>query len=393
AFDRDVPWEMAIPMVERLSARARAAGVTLGAKFSNTLVVENNAGYLPADQKEVYLSGTPLHVLAMQLVARFRDHFGDTIPISFAAGVDRANFPDLVALGMTPITVCSDLLKTGGYGRMEAYYRELTARMRAVGAASVNEFTLKAMGEDSAVPGSPSAHDLSGARIRNTRRYAEQVLHDPRYAFAANTHPPRKIGSHLSLFDCVSCDKCVPVCPNDANFTYPTLQTELPMVRVEPVGNGWTWRQHDVLHLTEKHQVGTFADFCNECGNCDVFCPEDGGPYRVKPNFHGSRASWEADRPRDGLFIERNNGGSRVLGRCDGTEYQLDVKGDRLDFMSQEFRVRFRERDPQGTLEVLGDKAIDMTWCFLLNNIRLGVLAGEPVNYISTLYGMNQGES
>ena len=26
---------------------------------------------------------------------------------------------------------------------------------------------------------------------------------------------PRKIGSHLKLFDCVSCDKCVPVCPND----------------------------------------------------------------------------------------------------------------------------------------------------------------------------------
>jgi hypothetical protein len=31
--------------------------------------------------------------------------------VSFAAGIDRANFADAVALGLVPITVCSDLLK------------------------------------------------------------------------------------------------------------------------------------------------------------------------------------------------------------------------------------------------------------------------------------------
>jgi len=25
------------------------------------------------------------------------------------------------------------------------------------------------------------------------------------------------------------------------------------------------------------------ADFCDDCGNCDVFCPEDGGPHLIKP--------------------------------------------------------------------------------------------------------------
>jgi ferredoxin len=31
---------------------------------------------------------------------------------------------------------------------------------------------------------------------------------------------PGSSGKTLALFDCTNCDKCVPVCPNDANFTY-----------------------------------------------------------------------------------------------------------------------------------------------------------------------------
>ena len=30
------------------------------------------------------------------------------------------------------------------------------------------------------------------------------------------------------------------------------------------------------LRIEKKHQIATFADFCNECGNCDVFCLADG---------------------------------------------------------------------------------------------------------------------
>ena len=37
---------------------------------------------------EMYLSGKPLHVLAMNLVRSFRARFGDRHPISFSAGID-----------------------------------------------------------------------------------------------------------------------------------------------------------------------------------------------------------------------------------------------------------------------------------------------------------------
>ncbi len=56
---------------------------------------------------------------------------------------------------------------------------------------------------------------------RSTRSVVvEQTTTDPRYGWEKNKGVPRKIGSKLWLYDCVNCDKCVPVCPNDANFVY-----------------------------------------------------------------------------------------------------------------------------------------------------------------------------
>ena len=77
----------------------------------------------------MYLSGTPLHVLGINLVQQFRERFGDRFPISFSAGIDKTNFADSVAMGLTPITVCSDLLKVGGYSRSSSYFKELNSRM------------------------------------------------------------------------------------------------------------------------------------------------------------------------------------------------------------------------------------------------------------------------
>ena len=75
----------------------------------------------------MYLSGPPLHVLAMLLVRRFREIFGDRFPVSFSGGIDADNFADAVALGLQPVSVCSDLLKNGaysGYGRGARYARQ-----------------------------------------------------------------------------------------------------------------------------------------------------------------------------------------------------------------------------------------------------------------------------
>ena len=73
-----------------------------------------------------------------------------------------------------------------------------------------------------------------GGRAQHARGAGARAAADPRYRAEKNRAVPRKIGSKLWLFDCINCDKCVPVCPNDANFVYETapLRTGFARLRV-----------------------------------------------------------------------------------------------------------------------------------------------------------------
>lgn len=370
AFERDTTWEQASAFVERLGASAASLGLGFGVKFTNTLIVENHRAFFPADQKEMYLSGPPLHLLAMHLVRRFRREFGDRYPVSFSGGIDRRNFPDAVALGLVPVTVCTDLLKPGGYGRAFGYVQALVERMNSVGASSIPDFIARAYG--------PAAGDVVG----NTEIYVERATADPRYSQASNSKTPRKIGRMLQLFDCISCDKCVPVCPNDANFTFVLPRVPIPIVKVHKEAGTWRWSGEGSITIDERHQIGTFADFCNDCGNCDVFCPEDGGPYLLKPRIFGSSDAWRAEPRLDGFYLERTDDGEHVLGRFAGNEYQLDVCGEAVAFAGHGFAITFVESNPEATLQGEAVVTVDLTYFEIMNALRRALL-GETVNYVN----------
>ena len=126
AFEKDATWEQATGIVERLNGVAQTVGRGFGVKFSNTLIVPNDEAYFPKSEALRYMSGAPLHVLAMRLVEGLRGHCGAAIPVSFSGGIDKNNFANAVALGLVPVTVCTDLLKQGGYGRAQPYFRRCT---------------------------------------------------------------------------------------------------------------------------------------------------------------------------------------------------------------------------------------------------------------------------
>ena len=374
AFEKDASWEQAVGFVERLGDKAKALGRGFGVKFSNTLIVQNQRSFFPPSEKVMYLSGQPLHVLAMSLVRRFRDTFGDRFPISFSAGIDAKNFPDAVALGLAPVTVCTDLLRTGGYARMEAYFRELGRRMDAVGAASIDALVLRTAGQQ----------DLSQAKLANTATYVESLVSDPRYTRAATDKPPKKVGSHLVLFDCLTCDKCVPVCPNDANFTYRLPPMQVPIQKATPGPAGvFDVRTEGTLTVEKKHQIANYADFCNECGNCDVFCPEDGGPYLIKPRFFGSREELEKHAHRDGFFVERTASGFAVLGRFSGKVLSAAFQGGRATYRGDGFDLSCAEADPTRDLSGSASGEVDLTYLRLMALLGRSVLEQSGVSYVS----------
>ena len=415
AFQTDTSWDQAQGFVHRLGVTADQLGLGFGVKFSNTLIVENHRSFFPESEKEMYLSGPPLHVLATNLVDRFRDRFGDHYPISFSAGIDRKNFADAVAIGLTPITSCSDLLKAGGYSRATTYFRELDSRMDRLGVNTIPDYIIKAYGnaeqalsecgkdaEDSKIDecrkaleeGTPlleaAGGDLYGrwlsqCKLLNTQTYAENATLDQRYALVKNSKPPTKVGSMLELFDCLTCDKCIPVCPNDANFMLSIPPEQVPVKTLTFQDGNWSVEESGKLVLEKKHQIANFADFCNECGNCDIFCPEDGGPYVLKPRFFGSRESFREFSNHDGFFIERNNGGDTVLARFSQDEYESTLMNGEVQFSGPGFNIRFSADDPEKTVSGEAETSVDLTRYEIMEKIRWGILESGHVNYASVI--------
>lgn len=322
AYTSGLQFEESLAICDRLMKLAASRGLHFGAKFSNTLEVENHRTFFQPSEKIMYLSGAPLHVITLTLAAEFRKAVGPSFPISFSAGVDRKNFAALAACGIVPITTCTDLLKTGGYGRLPPYMHDLQSEMKKVGARTLDDFILDYRGQRAAAGGDPI---LAG--YLNTPIVVAETQANPRYYAAQNAAVPKKINSHLVTFDCITCDKCIPVCPNDANFTYHTGEVRLTYrdIEVHPDGSISAIGDEQMFALEKADQIANFADYCNHCGNCDTFCPEYDGPYLKKPNFYGSREAFDAGVPHDGYFVEGTADGLRIWGRIGGVTHWYEV--------------------------------------------------------------------
>jgi putative selenate reductase len=380
-YEVNITFGDAVEVVRRLKNTAARLGKTIGVKFSNTLEVVNKGNFF--SDEIMYLSGPPLHVLAMALVEDWRKVFGAEMPISFSAGIDQHNFPNAVAAGLVPITTCSDLLKPGGYGRLYKYLRNLESKMTELGAVSIGDYIMK---------WGPRKDDIDAAIIANTSEVMTKALADSRYSQSKNKSVPRKIDSHLVLFDCINCDKCIPVCPNDANFYYELqpLEIEYANYRIGPEGiveeipGG-------VLRIEKSHQIANYADFCNECGNCDVFCPEYGGPYIKKPRFFGSRESWKKLDGENSFWVEKRERAIVLHGRIEDKIYALRVDSThphahfldealvvQLEWPSLEV-IHVENCEPEMVGHVL-----DMQVCHQMAALLRGVLDDRAINYVNT---------
>jgi len=332
AFEHDMKFDQAVAMMTRLEKFAAQHSVHVGAKFTNTLIVKNNQQVFT--DEVMYLSGTPLHVLAMNALHQFRSAVGAHFHVSFSAGITKHNFVDTVLCNIKPVTTCTDLLKEGGYTRLYDYLRRLRESMQDVGCGTIDDLIMACAGERS----------VAAAGAANAKRIVPGLVSNPMYHQQANKKTPPKIDSRLTLFDCITCNKCLPVCPNAANFSIPTGTVDVQMTDYRLDNGAFVPVEGGRFVLKKKHQIANLADFCNECGDCDTYCPEYGGPFIEKPRFFFTEESYREFADYDGFYFPTPD---EMVGRIAGREYALHFDGAKKHY-------RWRSPEAELTFDVAG---------------------------------------
>lgn len=201
AFEHDLKYPEALSIIRNLELAAGKSGVYFGLKLTNTLEVNNQRNVFEADQKMMYLSGRALHPISINVASRLQTEFKGKLDISFSGGVDAFNIAQVLACGIQPITVSSDLLKPGGYSRMAQYAENIVVHLKAN-----NQKAIDALSEAN-----------REKHLLNLQQYAQEVVKQKAYAYQIFEHKNIKTNRELNTFDCISAP-CVDTCPTSQNI-------------------------------------------------------------------------------------------------------------------------------------------------------------------------------
>jgi len=232
AFGHDLKYPDGVNLIKNLKAKALENNVAFGLKLTNTLEVENHKPIFPEQEKMMYMSGRALHPISINVAAKLQNEFNGELDISFSAGMDAFNVSDVLAANIKPITVCTDILKPGGYTRLAQYLQEIETRFAEKNASTIDAFISITSG----------IKNVQKAGLANLNKYADSVLDNPAYHKENKHFDSIKTHRVLTAFDCVSApctencatDQDIPeymhhVATGDFNAAYETILDTNPM--------------------------------------------------------------------------------------------------------------------------------------------------------------------
>lgn len=130
--------------------------------------------------------------------------------------------------------------------------------------------------------------------------------------------------AHRCLYCDEVCSVCVYVCPNLANYQYKAAPMKASVQKVAQADGEITISDLAPIVFEQNTQIITIGDFCNECGNCDTFCPTAGAPYKTKPHIFLTENSFSQES--EGYFIENNH----IQYKNDDFIEIMKIEGDHL---------------------------------------------------------------
>ncbi|MCX6246021.1 MAG: FAD-dependent oxidoreductase [Bacteroidetes bacterium] len=204
AFGHDLKYDDALKILQSLKAVSSANQLLFSVKLTNTLESLNRKGVFDKKEEMVYMSGRALHPISITLARKLQNDFQGMLDISFSAGADCFNIAPVLACGLKPVTVCSDLLKPGGYGRLWQYIDHLRREFSAAEVNSINDYIHVVSGGNE--------KSVEEAALLNLNNYADKVRENPAYKKSGITEPDIKTERTLEFFDCIHAP-CVDTCP------------------------------------------------------------------------------------------------------------------------------------------------------------------------------------
>ena len=202
AFEHDLKFDAGIKLIKTLLKIAEKSKVEFNIKLTNTLETQNR-GRLPEKEKMVYMSGRPLHVISTNLAYKLQQQFNGGLDISFSAGADCFNLAALLSCGLKPDTVCSDILKPGGYTRIAQYLKNTREAFKSSGAGSVSDYIMIKAGKKTS---------QNESILFNLEHYAKKVQTQESYHKTSFPWSTIKTKKKLTAFDCIHAP-CRETCP------------------------------------------------------------------------------------------------------------------------------------------------------------------------------------
>ena len=186
SFEKDLQYPAAVDMIKELMSLAKRRKLLFGVKLTNTLGNINDNSLLSGDER--YMSGRALLPISLKIASKLSDQFKGKLPISYSGGVNAFTVEDIYRTGIRPLTLATDILKPGGYNRMNQM------------AGMIEKIT------------PPEKIDTDSLRV-----LADSIA-DREYAKKSfRGFGKAKVHDSLPLFDCYAAP-CVQACPVNQNI-------------------------------------------------------------------------------------------------------------------------------------------------------------------------------
>ncbi|MBN2423914.1 MAG: hypothetical protein JXR46_08455 [Calditrichaceae bacterium] len=371
-FEKDLKLDSAIGIIKRLSETAQKCHRRIGVKFTNTLVVKNTESIFKDPIR--YLSGAPLYLIALKTLNEFRRKYKTEISVAFSGGINRYNFPQTLQGDIFPVTVCSDLLKKGGYHRLNNYFISLKEAFETAGVSSISDFIRK---------DHPNGISENQAGIENINHLIHSKEKMEEQSFDKNSRLPKKTNQILKTFDCLNCDICLKVCPNLAIIALTFPETTLSGNTIVFTKNGYDYEKEEVFQLQKNKQIFVIDEACNDCGNCTTFCPETGDPNRVKISIYRYHITFINNPDKDGIFMISP---SEMLIRINGETAKLTSIQNKKLFSWETIKGRFVFDEDNQLIDYTLENDFSGNYRLSVMNYLTARLFYRAVIYNSTVY-------